>query len=125
MHRLSETITKGLVRSCHDCSEGGLAVAAAEMALAGGIGMELDLRKMPYSGEKKDYKMLFSESNSRFLVEVSRKNKKRFMALMSGAAKIGETVTTDILDIKGLRGNNVVHSRITDLKEAWQRTLKW
>jgi len=35
--KLSEAIRKGLVRSCHDCSEGGLAVALAEMAFAGGL----------------------------------------------------------------------------------------
>src|SRR5207244_1046780 len=39
--RLHDAIAAGLVRSCHDLSEGGLAVAAAEMAFAGGIGADL------------------------------------------------------------------------------------
>ena len=41
MTRLSQATTKGLVASCHDCSEGGLAVTLAEMAFAGGLGMDL------------------------------------------------------------------------------------
>src|SRR6185312_3382776 len=38
-----EAISRGLVRSCHDLSEGGLAVAVAEMAIAGGLGAFLAL----------------------------------------------------------------------------------
>ena len=41
MEALSLAIDQGLVRSCHDCSEGGIGVAAAEMAFAGGFGMQL------------------------------------------------------------------------------------
>ncbi|MGH2618164.1 MAG: phosphoribosylformylglycinamidine synthase subunit PurL, partial [Thermomicrobiales bacterium] len=56
-------IRKGLVQSCHDLSEGGLAVAAAEMAIAGGLGMELDLRDMAVSDAGLgDAARLFAES---------------------------------------------------------------
>ncbi len=44
---LSKATAAGLVRACHDLSEGGLAVAAAEMAFAGGLGMRLDLARVP------------------------------------------------------------------------------
>jgi phosphoribosylformylglycinamidine synthase len=47
--RLAAAIAEGLVTSCHDCSEGGLAVALAEMAFAGGLGLEADLRGLPRS----------------------------------------------------------------------------
>ncbi len=47
--RISDAIANGLVVSCHDCSEGGLAVALAEMAFAGGLGIEADLRGLPKS----------------------------------------------------------------------------
>ena len=43
MESLSKVINLGLVRSCHDCSEGGIGVAAAEMSFSGGFGMELNL----------------------------------------------------------------------------------
>jgi phosphoribosylformylglycinamidine (FGAM) synthase-like enzyme len=54
-------IDSGYVKSCHDLSEGGLAVAAAEMALSGDHGVELDLKNVPKSSEMKrnDY-ILFS-----------------------------------------------------------------
>src|SRR4030042_163671 len=61
--KISEAINKGLVTSCHDCSEGGLAVALAEMAFAGDFGIEADLRGLPKSTDcsRTDMK-LFSES---------------------------------------------------------------
>ena len=45
MSNLHEAITGGFVRACHDCSEGGLAVALSEMAFAGGLGMKIYLKK--------------------------------------------------------------------------------
>ena len=64
-------IRHGLVRSCHDLSEGGLAVALAEMALAGGLGASVSLRDVPCEDDAaSDLVLLFSESPSRFLLEV-------------------------------------------------------
>ena len=72
MEALSAAMDKGLVRACHDCSEGGLGVAVAEMAFAGGLGATIYLKSVPRTGPiyRNDY-VLFSESNSRFLVEVA------------------------------------------------------
>ncbi len=68
---LHQAISSGLVQACHDCSEGGLAVAAAEMALAGGLGLELRLASLPRSDEAGDDAALaFCESLGRLLVEV-------------------------------------------------------
>ncbi|MBN1506154.1 MAG: phosphoribosylformylglycinamidine synthase subunit PurL, partial [Sedimentisphaerales bacterium] len=70
--RIAAAITEGLVVSCHDCSEGGLAVALAEMAFAGGLGIEADLRGLPKSKDcSRTDAQLFSESNSRYVVEVT------------------------------------------------------
>ncbi len=76
MRALSEAIRKGLVRACHDLSEGGLAVAAAEMALAGMLGVNLDIHSIQPAGsplipDAVEIVRLFSESASRFLVEVT------------------------------------------------------
>ena len=82
---LHRAIAAGLVRSCHDLSEGGLAVAAAEMAFAGGLGLFLDFYpagipallsrcRLGGTGHTLDdayTHLLFSESNSRFLIEVA------------------------------------------------------
>jgi len=61
-----ELIRKGAVKACHDCSNGGLAVALSEMAIKGEIGAEIDLRHL--SSSSRDDELLFSESNSRFIL---------------------------------------------------------
>jgi phosphoribosylformylglycinamidine synthase len=76
MRALGEAIRKGLVRACHDLSEGGLAVAAAEMSLAGVLGVTLDIHDIQPAGsplipDAVEVIRLFSESASRFLVEVT------------------------------------------------------
>src|SRR5207248_91667 len=65
-----EAIRAGLIRSCHDLSEGGLAVALAEMALAGGLGVRVSLVDVPREQDAaEDFVLLFSESPTRFVLE--------------------------------------------------------
>jgi len=122
---VTKAIDLGLVKACHDLSEGGLAVAVAEMAYSGGYGMELDLRKIPRKAVNRDDFILFSESNSRFLVEVSKKAEEDFEALMKEkvCAKIGRVTQTPRLCIYGLDGEVVVDSSLSDLLASWKRTL--
>jgi len=68
--RVLKAMDAGMVRACHDCSEGGLAVAVAEMAFTGDHGVDLDVGKVPVSERMRDDILLFSESNGRLLVEV-------------------------------------------------------
>jgi phosphoribosylformylglycinamidine synthase len=128
MHRLSITTERGLVRACHDCSEGGLGVALAEMAFAGGLGIEIHLKKVPL-GEpiNRDDFILFSESNSRFLVEVSPRHRKEFEQVMYGTAlaRIGRVTGTDTLEIYGLSEGKIVSVGLSELKEVWQKPLRW
>ncbi len=122
---ITEAIDLGLVKACHDLSEGGLAVAAAEMAFAGGYGMELSLRKVPQESLKRNDSALFSESNSRFLVEISEKAAEDFRALLNGKvyAEIGRVTKTPHLLIHGLKGGIVADVLIDDLRASWKRTL--
>ena len=122
---ITEAIDLGLVKACHDLSEGGLAVAAAEMAFAGGYGIELDLRKVPRENVNRNDFLLFSESNSRFLVEVSEKSRADYEALMNGkvCAEIGRVTKTSRLCVHGLNGGVVVDALIGDLLASWKRTL--
>ncbi len=128
MERLSRATAKGLVRSCHDCSDGGLAVAAAEMAFAGGWGIIIELDKLPLGEniDRDDY-ILFSESNSRFLVEVRPVNQDVFEKIMQGTAiaKIGLVDDSRRLTVKGNSGKIIADIDIKDLKEAWQKPLRW
>src|SRR5262249_4669235 len=71
--KLHEAIRRGLVRACHDLSEGGLAVAVAEMAFAGEVGADVTDLARAAPGEPDDV-LLFSESPTRFVVEVAPGN---------------------------------------------------
>ena len=123
---LHQAIQEGLVRSCHDCSEGGLGVALAEMAFAGGLGLNVDLRKVPGAPrfERDDF-LLFSETPSRLLVEVRPEHRERFEDLFKGTAfaLIGEIVEEPMLQIVGLQGHKIIRENIEALKASWQRTL--
>ncbi|MFH1639859.1 MAG: AIR synthase-related protein, partial [Chloroflexota bacterium] len=128
MGQLSRATGEGLVKSCHDLSDGGLGVALAESAFAGGLGARVYLISVP-SGESinRDDLMLFAESNSRFLVEVTPEKKDRFETVMAGVsmAVIGETTDNNNLEIYGLAGNKVMEATLDELKEAWQQPLRW
>ena len=126
MDLLASATGNGLVRSCHDCSEGGLAVAAAEMSFAGGYGMELDLSQVPVEGGiVRDDLVLFAESNSRFVVEVEQPKQSGFEAAIEGASYgcIGKVVENDMFTVLSLNGEKVISEKISDLKNAWQATL--
>jgi phosphoribosylformylglycinamidine synthase len=126
MDLLANATGKGLVRSCHDCSEGGLAVTAAEMSFAGGYGMELDLSQVPVEeGIVRDDVVLFAESNTRFVVEVEQQQQREFEAAIEGASYgwIGKVVQNDMFTVLSLSGEKVISEKISDLKEAWQATL--
>ena len=126
IHRaVQRVIASGLVLSCHDLSEGGLAVAAAEMAFAGGIGAEIRLADAPGEGCERDEEVLFSESNSRYLLEVEADRAGEALALLEGvpAAVIGETVKYGILRVIGLDGKTAIAEPLEELKSAWKRTL--
>jgi len=128
MDKLSLATERGLVRACHDCSEGGIGVALAEMAFAGGLGATIHLQAVPL-GEAidRDDFILFSESNSRFLAEVSPENKNEFEEIMSGAAyaAIGQVTDAEMVEIYGLNGSRVVATPLAEPKEAWQRPIRW
>jgi len=118
-------VLEGLVRSCHDCSDGGLAVAVAEMAFSGGIGAEIDLSRIPVKGELDDVSALFSESASRLVVEVEPEHAAAFERLMvqDRWGRIGRCVGEKHLVVT--RGDRDVISLPLDrLKESWQGTLR-
>jgi phosphoribosylformylglycinamidine synthase len=124
-----KAVNEKVVASCHDLSDGGLAVAAAESAFAGGFGMKLDLSRVLWKGDeagKGDCTLLFSESASRHLVTVHPEQREQFEAIMSGNcfASIGVVTEEATLAITGLNGAAVVTADLAELKEAWQQTLR-
>ncbi len=134
---LHQAIQAGLVRACHDLSEGGLAVAAAEMAFAGAMGARLYLDAVPLdipAGEQQKSTLvrLFSESNTRFLVEVRPEHAEEFERLLAvdapvPCACVGEVIDADeleIIDRQVFPPRPVVKAALGTLRDAWQRPLR-
>ncbi len=126
MDALIRAMDAGLVRACHDCSEGGIGIAAAEMAFAGNLGIRLKLGSVPSTMAQND-KILFSESNSRFIVEVASSRASEFEQVMADTVclKIGEVTKARRLVVEGVNGTIIVEELLDVLKEVWQSTFKW
>jgi phosphoribosylformylglycinamidine synthase len=122
---LHRAIATGLVQACHDCSEGGLAVAAAEMALAGGLGLELRLAAVPRTAAAdSDAAIAFCESLGRLLVAVRPSASDKFEALLAGhpVARIGRARDDHRIVITGLDGQPVIDTDLDAVEQAWRNT---
>ncbi len=115
-----------LVRSCHDLSDGGLAVSLAEKAFSGGFGVDVDLAKVATEGDLGANRILFSESASRLLVTVGAENSAAFEALFAGQSLslIGEVVESKDVVVRGLNGKVLIQCSNDQLKQAWQAPLR-
>ena len=126
-------LSHGLVRSCHDLSEGGLAVALAEMAFAGGLGAFVSLRDVPCEDDAADDAvLLFAESPSRFLLEVPPQNYASLADLIGSLpmGRLGEVTeggprNDPQLTVAGLDGKVVIDAHVNDLRNAWKAPLDW
>ncbi len=121
--KLSMAMTQGLIASCHDCSDGGMGVALAESAFAGGYGMDVDITRM---GIESNTVALFSESQSRFVVTVPPRHAAAFEAALDGCpvTRLGEVIPEETFRLTGNKGA-VIAVGLAELKEAWQRPLRW
>lgn len=123
-YRLHNIMKMRLIRSCHDISDGGLAVSLAESAFAGGYGIEVDIDNVPVTSEMRDDFLLFSETPGRFVVSIGKENKDKFENLMKGVpfAFIGYVSDSRELVIK--RGGRVIIAEEIDkLKKSFIKTL--
>ena len=67
-------IKNKLVKSVHDCSKGGAAIAISELSIFGNIGCDINIEKLLYKNDISIEKLLFSESHSRYLLVIDKKN---------------------------------------------------
>jgi phosphoribosylformylglycinamidine synthase len=123
---MEKAIRSGIIRSCHDISDGGLACALAESAFAGDVGVDVDLNAVPCSGVFRDDMLLFSESASRFVATVREADLEKFGKFFKSVPHgvIGKVVAGKSFKIKGLRGGIMIDTSIDYLKEAWQEPFK-
>ncbi|HEY1014376.1 MAG TPA: phosphoribosylformylglycinamidine synthase subunit PurL [Herpetosiphonaceae bacterium] len=117
-----QAIAGGLVRSCHDLSEGGLGVAAAEMAFSGELGLLLDLREAAAGEQLDDAALLWSESPSRLLLEVPAAQAGALKALFEDLPlrRVGTVTAEPLLAVTGLAGDEALRADLAALKAAWQ-----
>jgi len=120
---VASAIDEGLLLSAHDLSDGGLAVAAAEAAIGGRLGAELDVAAAAAAGELPGNAMtgLFSESPSRFLIEVDESHAKRFEELTkdSPVRRLGRV--TAVQELRFLLPEELVLP-VDELAASWKRT---
>ena len=124
---LSTAMAQGLVASSHDCSDGGLGVALAETAFAGGLGMDVDLRRVPGVRDLRDDFTLFSETASRLVVTVHAGHVPAFEAILRGLpwAAVGTVTDIGVFRVVGRSGASIIAADIDRLKAAWQKPLNW
>jgi phosphoribosylformylglycinamidine synthase II len=110
-------IRAGAVRACHDLSEGGLAVALAESAFAGEVGVEV---RCPAGWSPPAW--LFSESPTRFLLEVEPQHVPTVETLFAGlpCVAIGQTVAEPVVHITDAAGATVLRLPTAELERAWR-----
>lgn len=120
---VAELINNGLVSSAHDCSEGGLLVAAAEMTIASGLGLQLDLADLPAEDDPPLEHRCFCEQPARYLLEIRGDDLAEVGSRLHDlpGAVIGTfnsssrlTLADDQLDVS-----------VKELQAAWLGTLDW
>ncbi|HIF45775.1 MAG TPA: phosphoribosylformylglycinamidine synthase [Candidatus Poseidoniales archaeon] len=118
---LTKAIQNGIVRTAHDCSEGGVAVAIAEMCIGGRCGAAIDVDG---PGNADLWGRLWGESLGRIIVGVSQENRPAFLEALSGSEimYLGETTDSDHLLI--YYGDDlVIESKVEDLVNSWKGSL--
>jgi len=119
---LHAAICEGLLASCHDASDGGLGVSLAETAMAGRLGISVELSKVPAAEELTDSVLLWSESLGRFVVTVKPENAAAFEARLAGSAFacVG-TVTETPEVVFTSEGSELLRVPTEACVKAWQK----
>ena len=119
--KLSSSIQNGLIRTAHDCSEGGLAVALAEMCIGGRCGAIIDIDGI---GSCDVFSRLWSESLGRIIVSVEAEHELAFVEMMEGADihLIGMVTESPNLIVED-GYDTVLNSDVDDLTHSWKGSL--
>ncbi|MEM8782573.1 MAG: phosphoribosylformylglycinamidine synthase subunit PurL [Planctomycetota bacterium] len=122
---VAKLIAAGLIASAHDCSEGGLLVAAAEMAFSGGVGLDLT----PPAGSSSLATQLFAETASRYLLEIRPDRLdavlKHLRASGTPFTQVGVFVDHADLTLRSPEAGHLFTTPLDELRDAWRRPLDW
>jgi phosphoribosylformylglycinamidine synthase len=130
---LAKAISGRALRSCHDLSDGGLAIALAESCLGGGLGASVRLDAMPRRAKASSASslvypdaatLLFAEDAGRFLVSIRSEDRERFersMALLP-CALLGEATAENRLRAS-LGGKPLLDAPLDEIKRAYKTPI--
>ncbi|MCG6944377.1 MAG: phosphoribosylformylglycinamidine synthase [Deltaproteobacteria bacterium] len=124
LYQALEQSTRGeILASVHGIYRGGLGVHLALMAMAGGLGLEVELTKVPAEGVKRDDVLLYSESAGRFIVTVAPGDRAEFEERFKGLpwGCVGRVTEKQKLAVRGLGGNVLFRVGLQQLKSAWKK----
>jgi len=123
---VARAVAAGMLRACHDLSDGGLAVALAEMIIAGRLGAQIDLASVQCEGALDEATVLFSESNSRFLAEVEPAKEQAFVEAMGHdvpVRRIGAVIAEPALRVIDRTNKALIDEKAEALAQAWRSGL--
>lgn len=125
MYTMLDLIKNDLIRSVHDCSKGGLAIALSEMCIVSNIGIEIDLANVPNECSRID-DLLFSESHSRFVITIKNNKLSNVIDLLENNnihyGIVGEVTDNLIRFTQG--GTNVVNVDVDKAADIWINSLE-
>jgi phosphoribosylformylglycinamidine synthase len=124
LYQALEQSTRGeILASVHGIYRGGLGVHLALVAMAGGLGLEVELAKVPAEGVKRDDILLYSESAGRFIVTVAPEDRVEFEERFKGLACgcVGMVTENKKLTVRGLQGKVLLNVGLRQLKAAWKK----
>lgn len=122
---VSAAIDDEIVSAVQPITRGGLIVDLAKMAIAGDLGAEIDLRKIPLRDIRLNCQALYSETNTRFIVTFELKKKEEFEKILqeNGCQYgiIGVVIEEKTVKVSGLEGKEFINEKIEALREAYKR----
>lgn len=122
-HAVADMIKADIPSSVGTPALGGLAVALAKCAMGGRLGMDIDLAKIPAEAGLSDAEILFSESNSRFIVTCKPEKAAELEKALAGfdVAKIGTVTADSVLKLNGASGTIAIE--LDQMVESYKKTL--
>jgi phosphoribosylformylglycinamidine (FGAM) synthase-like enzyme len=120
---LHKAIQEGLVSSCHAVSRGGLAVHLALIAMAGELGMEINVAPIPRALDITLSQALYSESCGRFVITVPPGKKELFEKLFVNLkmAQVGIVIESPRFWVRDGRGAPIIEEDVSTLKNSWKK----
>ncbi|NHJ32344.1 MAG: phosphoribosylformylglycinamidine synthase subunit PurL [Asgard group archaeon] len=127
LKKVVQAVNEGLVTASHDISKGGLFVALTEMAMAGGLGFKVGLKRIPADTQRSDIK-LFAETHGRFLMTVKQEDMDKLIAIFAEdeipASYIGNVTKEKKLIIENDESKTIIDLPLEEIKNVWNTRME-